>query len=83
MSGPVWSPLRIVYSHVRSRSETGARLLRVAGLLRVLLSVSILFALSNRRWRALLRRVRFHLLFMEDGISPLLYGGRANPTQKC
>ena len=57
----------------------------LSGLLRVLLAlaVTILFVLSNRRWRAPLRRVRFHLLFMEDEISPLLYGGRANPTRKC
>ena len=82
--GPVWPRWRVVYSHVRWRSETPARWLRLVGLLRVLLAlaVSILFVLSNRRWRAPLRRVRFHLLFMEDEISPLLYGGRANPTHK-
>ena len=68
----------------RVRSEMRAWWLRSAWLLRGLLPLapSILIALSNRRQRALLRRVRFHLRSMEAEIPSLLYGGWANPTHE-
>ena len=76
--GPCVPRWRVLYSHVRWRSETPARWLRLVGLLRVLLALAVpsLVVRSNRRWRAPLRRVRFH--GGRDFASPIWRSGQSD-----